>query len=71
MYIVQDVARAEEARHDHMMHFELAVSKVLYKYRLLQLHCKVSLANFGSSEFGHKTAFKNTRTDKFLIASPL
>jgi len=33
----------------------------------LQLHCKVSLANFGSSEFGHKTAFKNTRNDKFLL----
>jgi len=60
---VQDVARAEEARLDHVMHFELAVSELL-SIGLLQLHCKVSLANFSSSGFGYKTAFKNTRNDK-------
>jgi len=29
VYIVQDVARAEEARCDHVMHFELAVRELL------------------------------------------
>ena len=37
VYIVQDVARAEEARHDHMMHFELAVSE------LLSIGCAIAL----------------------------
>jgi len=42
VYIVQDVARAEEARLDHVMHFELAVSELL-SIGLLQLHCKVTM----------------------------
>ena len=63
VYVVQDVARAEEARCDHVMHFELAVSELL-SIGCCNMHCKVSLANFGSRRFGHKTAIKNTRNDK-------
>jgi len=29
VYTVQDVARAKEARRDHVVHFELAVSELL------------------------------------------
>ena len=72
MYIVQDVARAEETRCDHLMHFELAVSE------LLNIGCCNCTAKsvYGISvvvDLGTRL-FKNTRNDKQpcdFIVSPL